>query len=186
MIRGSLAEKIFGPDLELNAIERFFYSISLSVEEKVLPKISKTERRDRERPLASKNVAYIDKTVFGHEKNREFFIEKINMEMQDKEVVAFDIDDYLYIKTLSGKSQAGLKNSLFPVNLCKDLKEVKGDYVIIFFDPAILGDPGFDEFILETYPDTERICINECRPYDLLERAYIRELFSEVKQIVKI
>ena len=182
MIQGSLTEKIFGPELQLNMFERILYSISKSVDDKIVSKIFKTNKN----MLSSTNVAYIDKSIFPHEKNRKFFVEKIRVELQDKRVIAFDLDSYLYLKTLSGRPQIGLKNSLFPYNLYNDFKNIEEEYIIIFFDPDILGDPKFDEFVSGIYPKTERICINECREYSLLEMAYIKELFSDIKQMKRI
>ena len=182
MIQGSLTEKIFGPELKLNMFERILYSISKSVDDKIVSKIFKTNKN----MLSSTNVAYIDKSIFPHEKNRKFFVEKIRVELQDKGVIAFDLDSYLYLRTLSGKPQIGLRNSLFPYNLYNDFKNIKEEYIIIFFDPDILGDLKFDEFVFGIYPKTERICINECREYSLLEMAYIKGLFSDIKQMKRI
>lgn len=184
MIQGSLTEKIFGPELKLNMFERVAYSIAISVDDNIISKIFKTNRNKN--MLSSTNVAYIDKSIFPHEKNRKFFVEKIRVELQGKGVIVFDLDSYLYLKTLSGKPQIGLKNSLFPYNLYNDFKNIKEEYVIIFFDPDILGDPKFDEFASGIYPKTERICINECREYSLLEMAYIKGLFSDIKQMKRI
>lgn len=184
MIPGSLTEKIFGPELQLNMFERILYSISKSIDDRIVSKIFKTNRNKN--MLSSTNVVYIDKSIFPHEKNRKFFVEKIRVELQDKGVIAFDLDSYLYLRTLSGKPQIGLRNSLFPYNLYNDFKNIKEEYIIIFFDPDILGDLKFDEFVFGVYPKTERICINECREYSLLEMAYIKGLFSDIKQMKRI
>ena len=44
MIQGSLTEKIFGPELKLNMFERAAYSIAISVDDKIVSKIFKTNR----------------------------------------------------------------------------------------------------------------------------------------------
>ena len=84
MIKGTLADKIFG--LHLNPAERVFYEIGKGISTKLITFSSSYNVIH----IHSKNLAYIDNTIFSSEKAKNIFIENTQKELQE-EAAVFDI-----------------------------------------------------------------------------------------------
>lgn len=130
------------------------------------------------------NVVYIDNTVFSHKQNKKYLLEDISKNIRQN-VLGIDLDEYMYITSLSGQKVSSIENSRFPDNLYTTLKNTDYKYIVFFFDPESLGNKKLDQFIRNSKPKFQCICINEDREYSLLEIAYISSLFSMIKQIFK-
>lgn len=178
MIRGTLADKIFG--LILNPIEKVFYEVRRCFTRKATYIPSRNILY-----LYSKNIAYIDNTIFSNDKKRDIFVDNIQKELQE-ETVVFDISHYVYITSLQGKTVTDIENPLFPHNLYHDLMKNKAKYVILFFDPDMIGTKKLDTLFNSIEGDSIRICIGENYDYDLLKYEYIKNLFMDIKKMVKI
>ena len=178
MIKGTLADKIFG--LKLNPVEKVFYEIGKSINRKVIYVPGKNVIY-----LYGKNIAYIDNTIFTYDKNKDNFIENIQKELQE-EAAVFDISHYIYITSLQGKTVTDIENPLFPHNLYHDIMKSRVKYIILFFDPDMIGTKKLDTLFNSIKGDSIRICIGENYDYGLLKYKYIRNIFMDIKKMVKI
>lgn len=178
MIRGTLADKIFG--LDLNPIENAFYKIGKYFSRKTAHMSSHNILY-----LYDKNIAYIDKTIFSHDRNRDMFIENMQKELQE-EMDAFDISQYIYITSLQGKTITDIENPLFPHNLYHDLIKGKSKYVILFFDPDMIGTQKMDIIFNRIKSYSMRLCIGEKYDYGLLKYKYLANLFIDIKRMIKM
>ena len=130
------------------------------------------------------NVVYIDDTVFSHKQNKKYLLEDISKNLR-QDVLGINLNEYMYITSLSGQKISTIENSRFPDNLYKRLKNTEVKYIVFFFNPEFLGNNKLDQFIRSSKPRTQCICVNEDREYSLLEVAYIASLFSTIRQIYK-
>lgn len=179
MIKGTLADKIFG--LHLNPAEKVFYEIGKGISTKLITFSSSYNVIH----IHSKNLAYIDNTIFSTEKAKNIFIENTQKELQE-EAAIFDISHYIYITSLQGNTVTDIENPLFPHNLYHDIIKSRANYIILFFDPDMIGSKKLDKIFNSIKGFSIRICIGENYDYGLLKYKYIRSLFSDIKKLVKI
>ena len=130
------------------------------------------------------NVVYIDDTVFSHKQNKQYLLEDMRKQL-GQNVIGINLNEYMYITSLSGQKISTIENSRFPDNLYKRLKNIEDKYIVFFFNPEFLGNKKLDQFIRNSKPRTQCLCIHEDREYSLLENAYISSLFPTIKQIYR-